>query len=153
MNRLTKWNGNKFVLPQGKGSFRIIAERLAAYENTGLEPDEIAIACDNDIIDEVRLKRVFISGPISDTNDYMERFRAAENLLKSKGFLAVNPTMFSKHLLECEFQWEEFMKITYSLLKQCSKIYMLRGWEQSKGAHREYLYALSQGINVIFEEA
>ena len=39
--RLTRWNGKKWVLPQGKGSFRRIAERLAAYENTGLTSDEI----------------------------------------------------------------------------------------------------------------
>ena len=44
--RLTKWNGKKWVLPQGRTSdgesyFRIIAERLAEYENTGLTPDEI----------------------------------------------------------------------------------------------------------------
>lgn len=47
-NRLTHWNGKKWVLPQGRTSdgesyWRIIAERLAAYENTGLEPDEIMI--------------------------------------------------------------------------------------------------------------
>lgn len=46
MERLTKWNGKKWVLPQGRMSdgqsyWRIIAERLAAYENTGLEPEEI----------------------------------------------------------------------------------------------------------------
>lgn len=40
MARLTKWNGKKWVLPQGK--WREIADRLAAYENTGLEPEEIA---------------------------------------------------------------------------------------------------------------
>ena len=41
MDRLTQWNGKKWVLPQGVGTFRQIAERLAAYENTGLEPVEI----------------------------------------------------------------------------------------------------------------
>ena len=46
MDRMTKWNGNKWVLPQGRTSdgesyWRLIAERLAAYENTGLEPEEI----------------------------------------------------------------------------------------------------------------
>lgn len=40
MARLTHWNGTKYVLPQG--AWREIAERLAAYENTGWEPDEIA---------------------------------------------------------------------------------------------------------------
>lgn len=44
--RLTKWNGTKWVLPQGRTSdgesyWRLIAERLAAYENTGLEPEEV----------------------------------------------------------------------------------------------------------------
>lgn len=41
MDRLTRWNGKKYVLPQGKGVWREIAERLAAYENTGLEPEEV----------------------------------------------------------------------------------------------------------------
>lgn len=40
MNRLTRWNGKKWVLPQGM--WREIAERLAAYENTGLEPEQVA---------------------------------------------------------------------------------------------------------------
>ena len=48
MERLTTWNGKKYVLPQGRTSdgqsyWRIIAERLAAYENTGLDPEEIAM--------------------------------------------------------------------------------------------------------------
>lgn len=44
MDRLTRWNGKKWVLPstaKGPGIWREIAERLAAYENTGLEPEEI----------------------------------------------------------------------------------------------------------------
>ena len=46
MNRLTKWNGTKFILPQGRTSdgqsyWRIIADRLAAYENTGMDPEKI----------------------------------------------------------------------------------------------------------------
>lgn len=39
MGRLTRWNGSKWVLPQGM--WREIADRLAAYENTGLEPEQI----------------------------------------------------------------------------------------------------------------
>lgn len=46
MERLTHWNGEKYVLPQGRTSagesyWRLIAERLAAYENTGFEPWEL----------------------------------------------------------------------------------------------------------------
>ena len=43
MKRLTKWNDQlkRWTLPQGRGSFREIAERLASYENTGLTPEQI----------------------------------------------------------------------------------------------------------------
>ena len=41
MERLTRWNGKKYVLPQGHGVWRKIAERLASYENSGLEPEEL----------------------------------------------------------------------------------------------------------------
>ena len=46
MERMTRWNGTKWVLPQGRthdgeSYWRLIAERLAAYENTGLEPQDI----------------------------------------------------------------------------------------------------------------
>lgn len=43
MERLTHWNGKKYILPQGRGVWREIAERLAAYENTGLEPEKIVM--------------------------------------------------------------------------------------------------------------
>lgn len=39
MPRLTRWNGKRWILPQG--AWREITERLAAYENTGLEPGEV----------------------------------------------------------------------------------------------------------------
>jgi len=47
MERLTTWNGKKYVLPQGRtrdgeSYWRIIADRLAAYENTGLDPEHLA---------------------------------------------------------------------------------------------------------------
>lgn len=37
--RLTHWNGTKYVLPQGM--WREITDRLAAFEDIGLEPEEI----------------------------------------------------------------------------------------------------------------
>lgn len=46
MERMTKWNGAKWILPQGRddtgrSNWRNIAERLAAYEDTGLTPEEV----------------------------------------------------------------------------------------------------------------
>ena len=44
--RLTSWNGTKWVLPQGRTSdgqsyWRMIAERLAEYENNDPELEEV----------------------------------------------------------------------------------------------------------------
>lgn len=45
MERLTKWNGKKYVLVngQGYGQTRIFTDKLAAYENTGYEPEQIKV--------------------------------------------------------------------------------------------------------------
>lgn len=62
-DRLTRWNGKKWVLPQGYGSFHMIADRLAAYENTDLTPEEI-----------LRLKR----GHLIDRDALIESFRTSD---------------------------------------------------------------------------
>ena len=63
--RLTKWNGKKWILPQGRtpegeSMWRIIADRLAEYEDTGLEPKEIQsfvnFVENNDVVKVVRCK-------------------------------------------------------------------------------------------------
>lgn len=45
MKRLTHWNGKKYVVTNGfgYGQTRIVTDKLAAYENTGLEPYEIEL--------------------------------------------------------------------------------------------------------------
>lgn len=42
MDRLTTWNGKKWVVSTGYGMCRKIADKLAAYENIGLDPKELA---------------------------------------------------------------------------------------------------------------
>lgn len=151
MNRLTKKSGEKYVLPQGKGAWREIAERLAAYENTGLSPEEI-----NKILrgedNSARERRIFISGPITNTEDYMERFAQAEDDLHEEGYLPINPTRFSQHLLDAEFSWDEFMDVSMTLLKQCSSIFMLEGWRESRGATKEFHYAATHSYVIIMRE-
>lgn len=96
-------------------------------------------------------KRIFISGPISGTDDYMGRFAEAEEKLREDGYLPINPTVFSKHLLNGEFNWFEFMDITMALLKQCDNIYMLEGWKNSRGACIELEYAAQHQYTVVMQ--
>lgn len=84
--------------------------------------------------------KVFISGPITGTDDYKERFAYAEELLEQTGCIPVNPVKATEHL-PTNTSWEEYMNITLPLLKQCDGIYMLKDWRKSDGAVIEYIWA------------
>lgn len=38
------------------------------------------------------------------------------------------------------------------MLDMCQQIYMLKGWEKSLGANREFGYALAKGMTILNEE-
>jgi hypothetical protein len=74
----------------------------------------------------------------------MENFAKAEEFLYSRGDEPVNPT---KHC-NVSWDWDDCMKKVIPLLLQCDKIYMLKGWKQSKGAKLEHFIALKLGIRI-----
>lgn len=95
--------------------------------------------------------RIYISGAITGTDDYMERFRAAEERLTAAGHKVYNPAHANSYMPEGT-NYEEYMQIAFLLLDMADTIYMLRGWENSKGANREYGYALGRDKNIVYEE-
>ena len=44
------------------------------------------------------------------------------------------------------------MQMSMTMLKMCNAIYMLKGWEDSKGARLEYNYAIENNYKIIFEK-
>lgn len=94
--------------------------------------------------------RVYISGPITGVEKYQENFKKAEKDLREKGYSVINPTAFDDKLPVLEY--EEYMKLDITLLDLCHAIYMLKGWEDSRGANREYGYALAAGKQIMMEE-
>lgn len=93
--------------------------------------------------------RIYISGPITNVPDYKEKFARSEQNLKAKYPDAeiINPTVLDKFPLT----YDEYMELDLMLLDMCDAIYMLKGWEDSKGANREYGYALAKGNAIYFE--
>ena len=93
--------------------------------------------------------RIYISGPITNVLDYKEKFARAEQNLKAKYPDAeiINPTVLDKLPLT----YDEYMELDLRLLGMCEGIYMLKGWEDSKGSNREYGYALAKGKAIYFE--
>lgn len=65
-----------------------------------------------------------------------------------KGYDPVNPF---KNGLPDDAHWRKHMRADIALLLGCDSIYMLRGWELSKGAKLELDVASSCGIEVLFE--
>ena len=97
-------------------------------------------------------KKIYISGPITGVDDYLENFKKAECKWKLRGYIVVNPARILKEMPE-ETTYEEYMEIAMKLLSMCDNIYMMNGWEQSRGANREYGYALADEIEIWKEES
>ena len=95
-------------------------------------------------------KKVYISGAIAhyDLKERMATFSHAAEYLRKRGYEPVNP--FDNGLSE-ESHWREHMRADISMLMNCDYIYMLQGWELSKGAKLELDVASSCGIKVLFE--
>lgn len=88
--------------------------------------------------------RVYISGAVTGTTDYKERFAEAEKKLAEKGFEVVNPVKELAHMVDNP--WMDIMKRCLLLLDTCDRIHLLDGWNESRGACMEFGYSVGRGI-------
>ena len=96
--------------------------------------------------------KVYISGQISglEYEDARARFDKAEDFLKDIGVDAVNPM---DNGLPEESTWIQHLCKDLELLNDCSHIYMIDGWQLSRGACIEYDFAVRTGKMVLFESS
>lgn len=95
--------------------------------------------------------RIYISGPITNVVDYKEKFARAVEKIKAMHPEAevINPTMIE---LPASCTHKDYMRIDFMLLDLADAIYMLNGWDMSKGACMEYGYAMARDL-IIMEES
>ena len=87
--------------------------------------------------------KVYIAGSISNNPHYMEQFAEAETKLRIKGYEPINPTRNKGE------SYKELIDAGLKQLMECDAIYLLPGFEDSKGASLEYHYADIVGIQVL----
>ena len=90
-------------------------------------------------------KKVYISGPITNDPDYKAKFAKAEKLLSSE-YKVINP---ANQIVQLD--WTGYMKIDIAEMLRCDCLYMLKGWQKSKGARLEYDIATRLGMRIMLQ--
>lgn len=96
---------------------------------------------------DTTLPRAYIAGPMTGMPDLnFPAFNQAAATLRASGFEVVNPAEINPdHTME----WEECMRRDIAELVRCDSIYMLPGWERSKGATLEHHIAERLGMLIL----
>ena len=97
------------------------------------------------------MNMIYLAGAISGTTDYIERFAEARDEVKQYygvGVGVISPT----DNIPTDLDYEAQLEMCFGRLNYCDTICLLDGWENSRGANREYGYARGRGLNVVFQK-
>lgn len=96
-------------------------------------------------------KLIYIAGGIEglDIEQRKEAFREVEMRLQDEGYVTRNP--FDNGLPD-DARREDHIRADLKMLLECDEIYMMKGWEWSKGACRERDVALECGLKIRYED-
>lgn len=94
-----------------------------------------------------RANRIYVAGPMTGIEDFnFPAFNAAAGILRAHGYIVENP---AEHGIVDGADWADYLAYDLTRLGLCDTIYLLPGWENSKGAQLEFLIAERLGMKVI----
>lgn len=108
------------------------------------------------------MKKVYVSGPMAGLEDLNKRaFNFAELVLDVKGYQVINPVALGDELEETgtldgmneSERYMAYLRHDLVHVPQCDSIYMLKGWEKSRGAMAEFTLAKLCDLEVLFEDS
>ena len=95
--------------------------------------------------------KIYVSGPMTGLPDLNKpAFNAEAARLRSEGHDVVNPADVN---LGPGADWADYMRVDLADMLTCDTIFMLPGWESSKGARIERRLAMDLGLAVMYAEA
>lgn len=105
--------------------------------------------------------KIYIAGPMTGLPNYnFDAFDRAAKILKARGLEPMNPADNGRqwliehaHREPNASEYQDLLNAGRKMIRECSKIYLLQGWEKSKGALSELSYALILGLKPELEIA
>jgi hypothetical protein len=105
---------------------------------------------------------IYVASPYSHpdpeicNNNFKEVTKFVSNLC-SQGIVAFSPITYGHTLIgfhELPSNWEYWEDFCFTFLKKCDKmiVYMMPGWELSKGVKEEIKFADNHKIKIVFEK-
>lgn len=96
------------------------------------------------------MSKIYIAGPMRGIEDLnFPAFNAAAADLRWAGWEVVNPVDINS---DPAVPWKTCMERDIIELVTCDAIYMLGGWQNSKGASLEHHIAVELGLDLFYEE-
>lgn len=89
------------------------------------------------------MAKIYLSGPITGVQDYKIQFGPVALHAESDGHTVISPSVEAEGLTP-----RDYMRISVARLEAADEIWLLPGWENSKGAQIERLYAEYIGLTV-----
>lgn len=97
-------------------------------------------------------KTLYVAGPVSGTTDYSERFRQGCMEVAQLGYVPVSPLeVFTSEDTTSEETWQLAIRADIRALLECHGAFMLRNWEDSRGARLEHYIAVSLDMLVLYQ--
>lgn len=93
--------------------------------------------------------KIYLAGPITGVADYKKRFDEVEQALKDRGYIVLNPAILPDNLGDCD----AYMRICLPMISLANMVVMLDGWRDSRGACREWGYAMALDKLIVEYEA
>ena len=72
---------------------------------------------------------IYIAGKITGEPNYRKKFQKAEDRLKSKGYIVLNPAILPEGM-----PWDAYMPICFAMIDAAKAVFLLKDFTLSKGA-------------------